>query len=71
MPENSQAFYSQLIELISFDPFPDTDSFYEKYFKMEKGDPFSDEAESVGYESNVMVFNSGSVFIFTVIMIAN
>ena len=70
MPENAQVFYSSLINLITFDPIPDTDQIYETYYKIEKGDPYSDEAQTVGYGSQRMVFNAGSVYIFTTLMVA-
>ena len=71
MPENAQVFYGELIELISFDPLPDTDDYYADYLKIDKGDAFTDRAEEVGYESKLMSFNSGSVFIFGLLMVTN
>ena len=71
MPENARVFYSSLLALITFDPIPQTDELYETYYKMEKGDPYSDEAQTVGYESQRMIFNSGSVYIFTALMVAS
>ena len=71
MPENARVFYASLIALITFDPIPQTDYLYEKYYEMEKGDPYSDEAQTVGYGSTRMIFNSGSVYIFTTLMVAS
>ena len=34
MPENALVFYKRIIKMLTFDPFPDIDGFYEKYFKL-------------------------------------
>ncbi len=34
MPENAHIFYSGIIKLLTFDPFPDIDGFYERNFKL-------------------------------------
>ena len=70
MPENAHIFYSRIIKLLTFDPFPNTDGFYEKNLKLEKGDPYMEKAAEVGYESRLFSFNSGSVLIFGLLMVA-
>ena len=60
-----------IIKLLTFDPFPDIDGFYEKVFKLEKGDPYMEKAAEVGYESRLLSFNAGSVLIFSLLMVAN
>lgn len=45
VPEKASVFYAEIIELVSFDPFPFIEELYEFLFAIEKGDPFSLRAE--------------------------
>lgn len=55
-------FYIAILEFVTFDLIP-TEELYEAIFGLENI-PYSDSAESIGYESRYIVMNSGSLFIY-------
>ena len=56
-------FYSGIFEYVTFDLIP-TDTFYEDVFRFEPSEPYSEEAESIGYPSRYLIINSGSLTLF-------
>ena len=57
-PAAAIIFYAVILEYVTFDVIP-TDESYIDLFGFENK-PFSDEADSVGYGSCFIIFNSGS-----------
>ena len=56
-------FYSGIFEYVTFDLVP-TDTFYQDLFRFEPTEPYSEEAESIGYPSQYLIVNSGSLTLF-------
>ena len=61
VPQNAIIFYSGLFEFVTFDIIP-TDLVYDKLFDDSwVTEPFSEQAESIGYETRLIFSNLGSV----------
>ena len=66
LPANVTIFYSKIFEIVTFDLFEDFLYFgdlLELVFELED-EPFSERADELGYGSQFIVSNLGSVFIF-------
>lgn len=61
-PETMEIFFSMLFELVSFDMIP-TDFIYEAWFAFENL-PISEKFDAVGYSSQYIIWNLGSIFLF-------
>ena len=61
-PESTEIFFATLFELVSFDLVP-TDYLYETWFGFENL-PLSDTFDAVGYSSQFIIWNLGSIFLF-------
>ena len=62
-PAGVSVFYAAIFEYVVFDFIP-TDNFYERIFDFENKEPYSEEADNIGYPSRYLIFNSGSITIF-------
>ena len=62
-PAGVSVFYSSIFEYVVFDFIP-TDNLYESIFDFENKEPYSEQAEDIGYPSRYLIFNSGSITIF-------
>ena len=62
-PASAMIFYAALFEFVTFDLIP-TDELYQKIFDFENKEPYSDEADNIGYSSRYLIFNSGSLTLF-------
>ena len=62
-PAGISVFYAAIFEYVVFDFIP-TDNLYENIFDFENKEPYSEEADNIGYPSRYLIFNSGSVTIF-------
>ena len=65
-PGVSTIFYSKIFEFVSFDLFQ-TGEIYNEIFKIENDEPYSEQAEELGYESTFLVPNSGPLLLFIAI----
>jgi len=54
-------YFSYIFEFVSFDLIP-TDDFYDYIFGFQN-EPFSSQAEELGYESHNLIRNMGSLFL--------
>ena len=59
-------FYSSLFEFITFDVVP-TDEIYGNIFEFES-DPYSDEADDIGYGSRIFIENTGSLLVYLIVI---
>lgn len=59
-------FYSTLFEFVTFDIVP-TDEIYAEIFDFES-EPYSDEADNIGYGSRLFIENTGSLFVYMVLI---
>ena len=55
-------FFSSVFEFVTFDIVP-TDDIYGEIFNFES-DPYSEEADSIGYGSRLVIENTGSLLIY-------
>ena len=62
-PGTVVAFYAALFEFLTFDIIP-TDGVYDEVFGFENDEPYSESAANIGYESRLLIINSGSMTIF-------
>ena len=65
IPDTTDIFFSALFELCAFDFIP-TDLIYEKIFEF-NNEPLTATLDAVGYASQYIIFNLGSIFIFMVL----
>ena len=61
-PESSVPFYEGVFELVNFDPI-ETEAFYDENFEFEN-EPYNEWTDSIGYPSQYLIFNSGSLTLF-------
>ena len=59
-------FYGSLFEFITFDIVP-TDDIYGEIFDFDS-DPYSEEADNIGYGSRLFTENTGSLLVYIVIV---
>ena len=59
-------FYSSLFEYITFDIVP-TDEIYGNIFNFES-EPYSHEADSIGYGSRIFIENTGSLLVYLIVL---
>ena len=62
LPPNANYFFGFIMTIASFDILP-TDSFYNDYFDMTQSLPISDHFESLGFNSQYLLYNLGSLII--------
>ena len=55
-------FFSSVFEFVTFDIVP-TDEIYGEIFDFES-DPYSEEADRIGYGSRLVIENTGSLLIY-------
>ena len=58
-------FYSLLFEFVTYDIIP-TDQIYEEMFEIESN-PYSDQADLIGYGYRYSVVNTGSLLIYIIL----
>ena len=61
VPEIAQVFFGELFSLVTFELFHDIDSVIKLAYGIDKEEVYSDNAEQIGYESKLAIYNSGSV----------
>ena len=59
-------FYGSLFEFITFDIVP-TDDIYGEMFEFDS-DPYSEEADNIGYGSRLFTENTGSLLVYIFIL---
>ena len=59
-------FYSTLFEFVTFDIVP-TDEIYAEIFDFDS-EPYSEEADNIGYGSRLFIENTGSLFIYAILI---
>lgn len=63
IPANALLFYQYFLEVVCFDIIP-TDPIYEWLFYFEDSEPISMNYGLLGYETELIIKNLGSIFIF-------
>ena len=64
-PDSTALFFEALFGFVSFDLLP-TDEIYGEMFKF-NSEPYSDEADEIGYGSLLIIENSGSISILLLV----
>ena len=64
-PDSTALFFEALFGFVSFDLLP-TDAMYAEMFKFDS-EPYSDEADEIGYGSLLIIENSGSISILLLV----
>ena len=56
-------FYAGIFEFVTFDLVP-TEGLYDAVFSFRETEPFSEEADNIGYSTRYAIENSGSITLF-------
>ena len=67
-PASSGIFFATVFEYVTFDMVP-TDEIFGEIFDFDS-EPYSDQADQVGYGSRFFIENTGSLIIYVVIIVA-
>ena len=65
-PASSITFFAIIFEYVTFDVIP-TDNLYKQLFGFSLDDPYSAQADNVGYPTRIFIGNLGSIPIFMLI----
>lgn len=68
LPSTSSLFFDQAIQFATTDIF-DGNQIYENYLNLSETEPFNDKFESSGIDSKSFLPNSGSFFIFMILLV--
>ena len=65
LPLNVQAYFDVILQIVKFELF-ETADYLENVLQIEKGDPYNDKFEAMGFESRLTIFNLGPMIIFII-----